>query len=138
MRREWVIFLIVDTTFIVDLLRKREHATEKLKELEGRNILLRTTNISVFELFEGVVRSNKPEHEQKKVEAILRDIPSYDLDKESAIIAGRLNGTFYNRGKIIGSEDAMIAGIALAKKEVLLTRNVKDFKHVEDLEIATY
>ena len=34
--------------------------------------------------------------------------------------------------------DCMIAGIALIRKEKVLTRNVKDFSKIKDLEIETY
>ena len=59
------------------------------------------------------------------------------LDDESAHIAGMIDGELVKKGQSIGPEDCMIAGIAITKKQTVLS-NDSDFKRIKNLEIETY
>lgn len=60
------------------------------------------------------------------------------MDYDTAERAGEIDGILAREGKMIGVVDCMIAGIALVKKEKVMTRNVKDFQRIRGLEIETY
>ena len=60
------------------------------------------------------------------------------FDKQAAERGGEIDGSLIKAGNKIGIIDSMIAGIALIRKEKILTRNVKDFSRVKGLEIDTY
>lgn len=130
--------MISDTTFIVDLLRNDARAITKLKELMKKNELSFVTTLTIFELFSGLFRSNNPIKEKSRVIDVLKRQMIINLDPESAEKAGEIDGNLILKGKMIQPVDCMIAGIALVKKDKVLTRNVKDFSKIEGLEIESY
>ena len=130
--------MILDTTFVIDMMNNDEMAVKKLYELikRGENQLI--TAPTIFELFSGMARSNKPAHEKNKIMNILGGQLVLHLDSDAAEKAGEIDGNLINNGKTIQPIDCMIAGIALIRKEKVLTRNVKDFSQIKDLEIESY
>ena len=61
-----------------------------------------------------------------------------DLDKNSAILAAKIEADLRNNGEIIDVEDIMIAAISINNNETLVTRNKKHFERIKDLKIETY
>ncbi|MBI2671825.1 PIN domain-containing protein [Candidatus Woesearchaeota archaeon] len=130
--------MIFDTSFIIDLMRNKKEAVDKLKEIKSKGDTQTTTALSIFELFTGLAISKKPAEEKNKIISALEGQIVIPLEKESAAKAGEIDGTLIKEGNAIGLIDSMIAGIALIKKEKVLTRNAKDFSKVKGLEIETY
>ena len=130
--------MIPDTTFLIDIMDSDEKAVQKLHELIRRGETQIVTSISLFELFSGLSRSKKPTEERRKVLEVLRDLLSVTFDPAAAEKAGEIDGQLIREGKMIGPNDSMIAGIALVKKEKILTRNIKDFSKIAGLDVETY
>ena len=130
--------MILDTSFIIDIMKNDKKAIDKLEILIKSNETLMITAPSIFELFSGFARSSKPVDEKNKILKVLRGQLIVHLDNDSAEKAGEIDGTLVREGKMIGPIDCMISGIALIKKEKVLTRNAKDFSKIKDLEIETY
>src|SRR3989344_1225584 len=130
--------MIADTTFIIDLLHNEDKAVTKLDELDSNSEQLFITSISIFELFSGVAQSSQPDVEKLKVKLALEDQAILSLSDDSAEISGEIHGILIKTGKMIGVQDCMIAGIAIAKKDKILTRNVKDFSKIKGLGIESY
>ncbi len=118
--------MILDTSFIIDVMRKDDKALEKLKYFIEKRTPLIVTTPSVFEIWAGVMLCNKPDEEKNKIEEVLLGQTIFDLDKSSAEESGRIFGTI-TKNDSIEPVDAMIAGIAKTKNERVLTRNKKDF-----------
>ncbi len=130
--------MIFDTTFIIDIMKKDNNAVIKLQELIKKGEPQFITSLSIFELFSGIARSKKQYDERNKIIEILNGQIIISLDNSSAEIAGEIDGTLIKEGQMIDPVDCMIAGIALVKKEKILTRNIKDFKKIKKLEIESY
>jgi len=130
--------MILDTSFLIDLMHKDKAALDKAFELESRNEDTYLTTVSVFELFTGIARSPNPKAEKEKVMNSLKNHRILPLDQESASIAGEIHGQMLKKGTPIGVQDSLIAGIAKRKYERVLTRNTKDFKKIHGLLIETY
>ncbi len=130
--------MILDTTFIIDLMNKDEKALLKLEQFKKTRETLSVTAITIFELFMGVAHSNYPEKEKEKIRKALEDIWIVSFDWFSAEEAGQLHGSLSKKGNMLLPQDCMIAGMALNLKEKLLTRNAKDFSKVKGLELVTY
>lgn len=126
--------MILDTTFLVDFLRERGEAAGKLAELEKNGESIFTTAVTVFEITQGT-RGMK---EEEEVADFLDAIEVLPLGKASAISAGRIQKKLKQTGLAIQPEDAMIAGIALAKNQPLLTRNISHFSRIKGLNVQTY
>jgi len=92
-----------------------------------------TTSITVFEirlglssLTKGKRRVKLEEAFQQMLEKILegRILP---FDEEAALAAGELAAGRRRRGVTVDMRDTQIAGIAIAKRSSIATRNIKDF-----------
>tara|TARA_Y100000031_G_C8195123_1_gene373311 strand:- start:401 stop:793 length:393 start_codon:yes stop_codon:yes gene_type:complete len=130
--------MIADTSFIIDLMRKNKAAELKLKELIKKGETPFLTSITLFEIFTGLERTSKPENEKAKIRDTLNKQIVFPLDSRAAEKAGEIDGKLIKEGNMIGSLDCMIAGIALIKKEKVLTRNLKDFQRIPGLEVDSY
>ncbi len=120
--------MILDTSFLIDLMENDVDAKKKLLELIHNGTPQGITTLSIFELWSGISRSNKQEREKKKVGDILLSQTIINLDKASAEQAGIIDGSLINKGEKIDPLDILIAGIAKLRGEKVLTRNVKHFE----------
>ena len=118
--------MILDTSFIIDVMRKEDNAVKKLRDFLNKRTPLIITTPSIFEIWAGVMLCNKPDEEKNKIEEVLLGQIIMDLDKTSAEESGRIFGTIIKNNSI-EPIDAMIAGIAKSKHERVLTRNKRDF-----------
>ena len=129
--------MILDTSFIIDLLKNKTPALIKAHQLEKSSLAVRTTTISVFELWQGVedIQDNQ---KRELIEQFLSSTGLLSLDIESAKIAGTMYSELERKGEIIETEDCMIAGIAKHHGDTVLTRNIKHFERIKGIKIETY
>ena len=130
--------MIVDTTFLIDIMEKLPEAEEILNKLSKNGEPLLVTSLSIFELYTGIIRSQNPIKEKNKILKALQDQVILSLDEKSAEKAGEIDGILIKEGNMLGIIDCMIAGIAFIKNEKVLTRNIKDFSKIRGLKIETY
>lgn len=121
----------LDTDFLVGYLRNNRDVKEKLLEFESKGEPLHVTTISAVELYRGAFRAKDAQTEVARVKNLIEAFLVLTLDHESA----RLVGEFDNKIKSnpIGESDLLIAGIALANKQTLITKNTKHFERVPGL-----
>ena len=129
--------MILDTSFIVDLLRGNKKAIDKIAEFENKNEHVSTTTISVFEIWQGLPKKSR-ENQIEKTRELFQSINILKFDLESAVKAGEIHRKLKLNGKVIDPEDSMIAGIAKTHNEIVLTRNQKHFSRIKDLKIEIY
>jgi len=129
--------MILDTNFLIDLMRHDLKAINKLEELNKKGIPQIVTTPTLFELWSGVIQSRKPEEEKKKIKEILINQTILNLDKESAEEAGQIDGRLTKQGIDIEVVDSMIAGISKVNNKKILTRNIKHFEKT-GLQIESY
>lgn len=130
--------MILDTTFVIDLIDGLPEAVEKLKWLQEQQKILFITTPTIFELWTGITQSDRPEREKMKALRVLETQLILDLNKESAEEGGIIDGTLINEGQRIDPEDCLIAGIAQHHGEAVLTRNVKHFERIKSVKTETY
>lgn len=130
--------MILDTDFVIDVMRKEEHAIKKLKELMSGGESRIITAPTLFELYSVIARSEKKDMEKQKILHTLSNLIIWHLDKEGAEKGGEIDGRLVMEGQKIDPIDSMIAGITLAKGEKILTRNVRHFSRIAGLGVETY
>jgi len=130
--------VIADTSFVIDIMAKDPAAIGKARQLEREDVTIAVGSPTVFELFAGVALSRKAEEEKSKIMTILSSLPQLALDFPSAREGGMIYGEKIKTGRAIDPEDAMLAGIAKAKSEKVLTRNIKHFSGIEGVTVETY
>ena len=129
--------MILETSFIIDFLRSEPDAASKIKELRDNNIPIKITTPSIFELWSGIISLEHSEKRTKNVAMFVQGQIILQLDAASAEEAGKIDGKLIKIGKEIEPEDCMIAGIAVAKNEAVLTRD-QHFDRIEGLKIEKY
>lgn len=130
--------MILDTSFLIDLMNRDAAALSRAKALERSGEELRVPAPSLFELWRGVHLAAKTAQEAQKVTAILGGFPIAPLDAAAARRAGEVDAELIKRGAQNDPEDSMIAGIALVLGQPLLTRNGRHFSRVPDLQVESY
>lgn len=129
---------LLDTTFLIDLMRGKQEAIEKLKQLESEMIPIFVSTPTIFELWTGIMATKKPDDEKQKVIEVISSVNNLELNLESAKAAGEINGILIKKGEMIDPEDCMIAGIAQTNNESILTRNTLHFGRIKGIKIETY
>lgn len=130
--------MLVDTSFIIDVMMNDGGAVRKAKELADASISLMVGTPTVFELYVGVGLSVKSHEEREKILDILKSLAHLSLDTPSASRAGLVYAQRAKEGMKIDPEDAMLAGIAIENHQPLLTRNRKDFAGIPELRVESY
>ena len=132
--------MILDTSFIIDVMNGKRDAVEKLEELKKDDVSIQITSLTGYELHLGVRNSSKPRKEQKKIETFMdkilgNRIPyNWENGKKSAEIQSGLE----DQGTMIEIPDILIAGITAESGEKILTRNTKHFKEIEGIKVESY
>jgi hypothetical protein len=129
--------VLLDTSFLIDLMRGDEGAIERARQLEADLVQQRLAAMTLFELYYGVARSDQPAAERERVEEVLATKPIHPSDTAVMRKAGRLAGELANDGRPVDDGDVIIGATATVVDEPVLTRNVEDFERL-GVEVETY
>lgn len=125
--------MILDTSFLIDLLGGDEAAIVKLDELVTEGRPLSTSTITVTEVERGL----EPD-EFDRFRDVIADIDVVPYDRSMARRAADRLRSLDAAGTPIGAVDGMIAGTALERDGVIVTRNVSEFRRVEGVRVVPY
>jgi len=117
--------MIVDTSFVLDVIDGVDSALAKERELEAEGVPLVIPSMTVLELYIGVGRVANTREERQKVESVLDSYPLVDMTPSISRRAGRLLGermadTDDGEGPGIGKSDTAIAATAIERDEPVL------------------
>ena len=134
--------MIVDTSFVLDIIDDIEAAVTKEQELEAENVPLVIPSMTVLELYIGVGKVANTREERQKVEAVLDAYPLVDMTPSISRRAGRLLGERMadadeGEGPGIGKGDAAIAATALERDELVLAGD-SHFENIPGVTVETY
>ncbi len=110
---------LIDTSVIIDFIAGNEKIVSLIRELADTEEI-KTTSITEYELLK-----HKSNLKRRLAEEFLSEITVYPFDGAAAKEAAMLFKELEDAGKMINENDLLIAGIALAQDEVLLTRDQK-------------
>lgn len=118
--------MIVDTSFVLDVIDDIDAAVEKEKSLEAEGVPLVIPAMVVLELYIGVGKVANTTVERQKVDAVLSSYPLVDMTPSISRRAGQLLGERMadaddGEGPGIGKGDAVVAAMALERGEPVLT-----------------
>ncbi|MEK9185029.1 MAG: PIN domain-containing protein [Patescibacteria group bacterium] len=128
----------LDTTFIIDFLRGKEKSKSVIQDLQDGKDNITVASPSVMEIMSGVELGINKNEEKEKIIEFLSSINVLPLNKESAFLAGEIEGYLIMTGETIGPIDTMIGAIAKYNNEMLLTRNTKHFSKIHGLKVQGY
>lgn len=127
--------IVVDSDILIDLLREKEDAVKKIKELE-KNEELATTDINVFELYFGAYNSKKKDKNLSSTIGLLKNLTLLHTTEEAMETGGRIYSDMKAKGKSIDIRDVLIAAITLQNGASLLTRNREHFELIKELVLV--
>jgi predicted nucleic acid-binding protein len=113
---------LLDTSVLIDVLRRRHRRRELLTQLVQAGHSLATTSLNVAELYAGM----RPE-EANETESFLGALDCYDLTAAAGRRAGSLKQQWARKGRTLALDDMIIAAIALEHGCTLMTDNRKHF-----------
>ncbi len=126
--------LLLDTDRAIDALNGVPGALELLEVLAPSGLAL--SSISYGELYEGAYYGRDQTHSLATLAAFVRRTPMLPITDEIlerfAILRGSLTHQLRNQ---IGDFDLLIAATALTHHLTLVTRNLRAFRHILDLEL---
>jgi predicted nucleic acid-binding protein len=114
--------LLLDTSVLIDTLRRRHGRRELLAELVRAGHTLATSSLNFAEVYAG----HRP-GEEKAIEILLGSLDCYEITKETGRMAGLLRYVWARKGKTLSLADTVIAAVALENNCILMTDNRKDF-----------
>jgi predicted nucleic acid-binding protein len=134
--------LILDSSVVI-AAERRGDTVEQLIE----NIVKTTGDqeaalsaIGLTELIHGIYRAQTPEirrHREAFINELLTDLAVYPYTKETALLAGKLDGEQQSRGVVIPFGDLLIGATALVLGYRILTTNRRDFQSIPGLSVLS-
>ncbi|HUC38774.1 MAG TPA: type II toxin-antitoxin system VapC family toxin [Candidatus Acidoferrum sp.] len=118
--------VVFDTNLLIDALSGQKDAIETIKSYKGKENAA-ITIIGEYELLKG-----KKFSEQQSIDDMLRDLNVYALGEREIEKSAEIYRNLKNEGKLIDEFDILIAGIAIANNEKLVTNDTA-FKEIKKL-----
>jgi tRNA(fMet)-specific endonuclease VapC len=114
---DWLVCL--DTNVIIDFLNGEKKIIELINSYAQREIIS-ITAITEYELLK-----HKDKIKREIAEGVINSMQVYPFDRKSAAEAARVFEILTSIGKMIKQNDILIAGIAIANNELLITRDTR-------------
>jgi tRNA(fMet)-specific endonuclease VapC len=121
---------LLDANAVIDLLNDANSKLAKRVRRESPNDIAISAVVS-HELFYGAYKSGRPTQNVGTIDALQFAVLGFD--KEDARQSGAVRALLASRGTPIGPYDVLIAGQALARNMILITRNINEFGRVPEL-----
>ena len=125
--------MIVDSSFLIDLMAGEAGAVAKLDELVSDAEPIAVSALTVTE-----VRRGLDDDGRDAFDDVIEDVSVVPFGRGEARRAAELLRRLDGSGKPIGAVDAMIAATALERGEKVLTRNLAEFERVDGLRVVPY
>jgi predicted nucleic acid-binding protein len=135
--------LILDSSVVIAAQRRGE-TVERLIE----HIALATGDqeaalsaVGLTELVHGIFRAPTAEIRRRResfLNELLADLTVYPYTKETALLAGKLDGEQQSRGVVIPFPDLLIGATALSLNFSVLTANVRHFGLIPGLSVSKF
>lgn len=126
---------LLDTNAVIALFNNNSpRLSQRVRTCQVSDIGLSV--IVAYELFYGAFKSQRQEHNLRRVELI--GFPLVPLDWAAARAAGEIRALLAQGGQPIGPYDTLIAGQALSRNLILVTSNTKEFGRVPRLVVEDW
>jgi tRNA(fMet)-specific endonuclease VapC len=94
--------------------------------------------VVVFELAVGVAKSPEATRRREQLARFLATVTVVPFGRQEAEVSASVRADLEQRGLPIGPLDVLIAGTALARGAVLVTRNTREFSRVAGLRVESW
>lgn len=125
---------LLDTNTVIAALRGNADVLARIRERRPSEIAI--SSIVAHELYYGAFRGSRVEENLARVDALRFEL--LEFDREDARRAGEIRASLTAAGMTIGPYDVLIAGQALSRRLILVTRNTREFARLTDLRIEDW
>lgn len=122
--------LLVDTSVIIEFLRKKNKKNSVLWKLVGQFDLF-ISSITTFELYAGANSSKK----QKDLDILMKGFSIIDFSDEISIRSAKLYRHLKKVNKSVEFRDIFIAATELYFDMPIITYNIKHFQRIPELRL---
>ncbi|MGC2110281.1 MAG: PIN domain-containing protein [Candidatus Korobacteraceae bacterium] len=134
--------IVLDSSVAIAAERRGDNVTELLQQIfaatgDQRAVL---SAIGLTELVHGAYRTPTPETRVRRelfIQELLIDIEVYPFTKETALLAGRIDGEQQARGVTIPFSDLLIGATARLHGYSVLTVNIRHFQLIPGLTVLS-
>ena len=126
---------LIDSDVLIDAMGAQPLALAALAVVAEFG--LRTSIITLGELYDGVSRHADPLHRRHDVEIFLRPFAVINLEVSMMLRFGQIRAHLRRTGNLIGDLDILIAATAIEENILLITRNRRHFECIPDLGFVT-
>ena len=130
--------MILDTSFLIDIMNGNPAALSKVDEIESNGIEQVVPAMTLQELYIGVGASELPDDERRKIEAVIETRPIIPTSEEIARKAGKIDGQLRKVGQPINIGDASIGATGIVLDQPVVTGDFDHFERIPDLDVETY
>jgi tRNA(fMet)-specific endonuclease VapC len=135
--------LILDSSVIIDAERRGETVERLIERIVGatgdQDAAL--SAVALTEIVHGIYRASTPAIRSRReafLEELLADLTVYPYTKETAMLAGKLDGEQQSKGVVVPFADLLIGATALALGFSVLTVNVRHFERIPGLAVVRF
>jgi tRNA(fMet)-specific endonuclease VapC len=125
---------LLDTNAVIAVMAGRAAVTGRLRQQALRDVAV--SSVVIHELRYGASKSARQVENHARIDALRFEVAAFDA--EDARQAGEVRAALERAGTPIGGYDLLIAGQALARDLVLVTRNVREFERVAGLRFEDW
>src|SRR5271165_4477308 len=132
--------LILDSSVVIAAERRGdrvEELIEKIVKATGDQEAALSA-IGLTELIHGIYRAQTPEIRLRResfLRELLADLKVYPYTKETAVLAGKIDGEQQSKGVVIPFGDLLIGATALSLGFSVVTANLRHFQKIPGLEV---
>jgi predicted nucleic acid-binding protein len=131
--------LILDSSVVIAAERRGDNVTQMLKQIVAATGDQRLSSVGLTELVHGIYRAQTPQARSRRdsfIRELLNDVEVYPYTKETAPLAGKIDGEQQSQEIIIPFGDLLIGATALEVGYSLLTANVRHFRLIPGLTVV--
>jgi tRNA(fMet)-specific endonuclease VapC len=128
--------LALDTNTLIYFFKGQGRVAERLLATAPAEIAIPA--ITVYEIETGIAKSSEPARRRAQFDALLELVTILPFDHPAASQAAAIRAAWEAAGQPIGPLDTLIAGTALANGATLVTRNLREFSRVPQLQVVDW
>jgi predicted nucleic acid-binding protein len=132
--------LILDSSLVIAAERRGDMVEQLIARVIGatgdQDAAL--SAIGLTELVHGIYRAKSPEIRRRReafINELLADLTVYPYTKETALVAGKIDGEQQSQGVVIPFGDLLIGATALVLGFQVATSNLRDFRRIPGLTV---
>lgn len=126
---------LLDANAVISLLNNRDSRIFR-RVRKHRPGEIAVSSIVANELYYGAFRSRRAAENVSLIDKLQFEVLEFDI--EDARQSSKIRAFLSSKGSPIGPYDVLIAGQAIARKLVLVTHNVGEFKRVPELLVEDW